>query len=141
MELKQENRWEIKRIGLINFWWYDEEIFEFSEGRMILRGTNGSGKSVTMQSFIPLLLDGKKSPERLDPFGNKSRRIEEYVLGYGNGAKEENTSYLFMEFRKKETGNYVTIGMGLRAKKGQGVKFWGFLIKDRKTYRRRFLSI
>lgn len=130
METKQENRWEIKRIGLINFWWYDEEIFEFSEGRMILRGTNGSGKSVTMQSFIPLLLDGKKSPERLDPFGNKSRKIEDYVLGYGDGAKEENTSYLFMEFRKKETGNYVTIGMGLRAKKGQSVKFWGFLVKD-----------
>ncbi len=130
MEEKQENRWEIKRIGLINFWWYDEEIFEFSEGRMILRGTNGSGKSVTMQSFIPLLLDGKKSPERLDPFGNKSRRIEDYVLGYGDKAKEENTSYLFMEFRKKETGNYITIGMGLRAKRGQSVKFWGFLIKD-----------
>lgn len=126
----QENRWEINRIGLINFWWYDEEIFEFSEGRMILRGTNGSGKSVTMQSFIPLLLDGKKSPERLDPFGNKSRRIEDYVLGYGEKEKEENTSYLFMEFRKKETKNYMTIGMGLRAKKGQGVKFWGFLIKD-----------
>ncbi|MCI9246229.1 MAG: TIGR02680 family protein [Clostridia bacterium] len=126
----QENRWEINRIGLINFWWYDEEIFEFSEGRMILRGTNGSGKSVTMQSFIPLLLDGKKSPERLDPFGNKSRRIEDYVLGYGENEKEENTSYLFMEFQKKETKNYITVGMGLRAKKGQGVKFWGFLIKD-----------
>ena len=42
------------------------------------------GKSVTMQSFIPLLLDGKKTPERLDPFGNKARKIEDYVLGYGD---------------------------------------------------------
>lgn len=130
MEIKNENRWEIKRIGLINYWWYDEEIFEFSEGRMILRGTNGSGKSVTMQSFIPLLLDGRKTPERLDPFGNKSRKIEEYILGYGENIKEENTSYLFMEFGKKETGNYITIGIGLRAKKGQNVSFWGFIIKD-----------
>ena len=126
----EENRWEINKIGLINFWWYDEEEFEFSDGRMILRGTNGSGKSVTMQSFIPLLLDGKKTPERLDPFGNKSRKIEDYVLGYGDNIKEENTSYLYMEFFKKETQNYLTIGMGLSAKKGQPVKFWGFMIKD-----------
>ena len=74
------NRWEINKIGLLNYWWYDEEEFEFQDGRMIIRGTNGSGKSVTMQSFIPLLFDGKKTPDRLDPFGNKARKIEDYVL-------------------------------------------------------------
>ena len=50
-------KWQINRAGLVDFWYYDEETFEFSEGRMLLRGSNGSGKSVTMQSFIPLLLD------------------------------------------------------------------------------------
>ena len=126
----EKNRWEIKKIGLLNYWWYDEEEFEFASGRLILRGTNGSGKSVTMQSFIPLLLDGNKSPERLDPFNTKARKIEDYVLGYGDDIKEENTSYLYMEFYKKETGNYLTIGMGLRGKRNNGVKFWGFIIKD-----------
>ena len=129
-EINQENRWEIKKIGLLNYWWYDEEEFEFADGRLILRGTNGSGKSVTMQSFIPLLLDGNKSPERLDPFNTRARKIEDYILGYGEDIKEENTSYLYMEFCKKETKNYLTIGMGLRAKKNQGVTFWGFLIND-----------
>ncbi len=129
-QIHEKNRWEIKKIGLLNYWWYDEEEFEFSDGRLILRGTNGSGKSVTMQSFIPLLLDGNKSPERLDPFNTKARKIEDYVLGYGNDIKEENTSYLYMEFMKKETKNYLTIGMGLRAKKNNGVNFWGFIIKD-----------
>lgn len=126
----RENRWEIKKIGLLNYWWYDEEKFEFADGRLILRGTNGSGKSVTMQSFIPLLLDGNKSPERLDPFNTRARKIEDYILGYGEDIKEENTSYLYMEFCKKETKNYLTIGMGLRAKKNQGVTFWGFIIND-----------
>lgn len=125
-----DSRWKINKIGLLNYWWYDEEEFEFSEGRMILRGTNGSGKSVTMQSFIPLLLDGKKTPERLDPFGNKARKIEDYVLGYGDNIKEENTSYLYMEFCKKETNQYISIGMGLRGKRGQPINFWGFLIND-----------
>ncbi len=126
----EKNRWEIKKIGLLNYWWYDEEEFEFSEGRLILRGTNGSGKSVTMQSFIPLLLDGNKSPERLDPFNTKARKIEDYILGYGDNIKEENTSYLYMEFCKKGTKQYLSIGMGLKAKKNSGVNFWGFIIKD-----------
>lgn len=130
MQEINQNRWKLNKIGLINYWWYDEEEYNFADGRMILRGTNGSGKSVTMQSFIPLLLDGKKTPERLDPFGNKARKIEDYVLGYGDEVKNENTSYLYMEFCKPETKTYRTIGMGLRGKKGQGVKFWGFIIKD-----------
>ena len=128
--INEKDRWEIKKIGLLNYWWYDEEEFEFSNGRLILRGTNGSGKSVTMQSFIPLLLDGNKSPERLDPFNTKARKIEDYILGYGDNIKEENTSYLYMEFCKKETQKFLTIGMGLRAKKNNGVNFWGFIIKD-----------
>ena len=133
-----ENRWKINKIGLLNYWWYDEEEFDFSDGRMILRGTNGSGKSVTMQSFIPLLLDGKKTPERLDPFGNKARRIEDYVLGYGDDIKEENTSYLYMEFCKPSTQNYITIGMGLRGKRGQPINFWGFLLNDGRRIKKDF---
>ena len=35
-----------------------------------------------------------------------------------------------MEFCKKQTKQYLTIGMGLRAKKNSGVTFWGFLIND-----------
>ena len=54
------NSWRLNRAGLINFWYYDQQEFEFAEGRMLLRGSNGSGKSVTMQSFIPLLLDGNR---------------------------------------------------------------------------------
>lgn len=52
------SKWQINRVGLLDFWYYDEEEFDFLDGRMLLRGANGSGKSVTMQSFIPLLLDG-----------------------------------------------------------------------------------
>lgn len=138
-QLNEKNRWEINKIGLLNYWWYDEEEFKFADGRLILRGTNGSGKSVTMQSFIPLLLDGNKSPERLDPFNTKARKIEDYILGYGEDIKEENTSYLYMEFFKKETKNYLTIGMGLRAKKNSPVSFWGFIIQDGRRIGKDFL--
>lgn len=125
----ETNRWIIQRAGLISFWYYDEEEFTFSDGNLLLRGSNGSGKSVTMQSLIPLLLDGNKSPERLDPFGSKARKLENYLLGE-DGEKDENTGYLYMEFVKPETKNYITIGMGLKAQKGKNLQSWGFSITD-----------
>jgi len=127
---RQDNRWVINRAGLVNFWYYDEETFDFSNGRLLLRGSNGSGKSVTMQSFIPLLLDGNKSPERLDPFGSKARKIENYILGEDENSKEESIGYLFMEFKKKHSDNLATIGMGFKAKRGKPLNSWGFAITD-----------
>lgn len=126
----ENNKWIISRAGLLNFWYYDEEEFKFADGKLLLRGSNGSGKSVTMQSFIPLLLDGNKSPERLDPFGSKSRKIENYLLGDEDSGKDESIGYLYMEFKKKETENYLTIGMGFKAVRGKSIKSWGFSITD-----------
>ena len=44
------SRWQAHRAGLVNFWYYDDEVFQFADGKLLLRGANGSGKSVTMQS-------------------------------------------------------------------------------------------
>lgn len=63
------SKWHMHRMGLIDFWYYTNEEFYFKNGHILLRGSNGSGKSVTMQSFIPILLDGNKNSERLDAFG------------------------------------------------------------------------
>ena len=125
--------YKVNKIGLINFWLYDEETFDFEDGKLLLRGTNGSGKSVTMQSFIPLILDGNKNPSRLDPFGSKDKRIEDYLLGSADSEqKDEATGYLFMEMYNSEIKKYLTLGIGLHAKKGRPTDFWGFVIKDGK---------
>lgn len=123
------SKWIINRIGLVDFWYYDEEEFYFKNGRLLLRGANGSGKSVTMQSFIPLLLDGNKASERLDPFGTKARRLENYLLEEGDG-REERTGYLYMEFKRQESDTFVTIGIGLNAKRGRKLDSWYFTIND-----------
>lgn len=125
------NKWKMNRAGLLNFWYYDEEIFTFSNGKLLLRGSNGSGKSVTMQSFLPVLLDGKTSPDRLDPFGSKARKMEDYLLGEKDIVdREERTGYLFIEFKRKHTDQYITIGIGLQAKRQKQMKFWGFVVTD-----------
>ena len=122
------DRWKMNRIGFVNFWLYDEEDFEFVDGKLLLRGQNASGKSITTQSFIPFVLDGDRTPSRLDPFGSSDRRMEYYFLG--EDGKEESTGYLFLEFKKEESGEYRTIGIGQRAKRGKPMDFWGFVLLD-----------
>lgn len=123
------SRWQANKIGLINFWYYDEQEFPFVKGRMLLRGSNGSGKSVTMQSVVPLLLDGNMSPERLDPFGSRDRKMSSYLLEENDG-REERTGYLYLEFKRKDSGTYLTIGMGIRARRGKPLDKWYFSLTD-----------
>lgn len=123
------SRWQANRIGLVNFWYYDDQEFSFARGRMLLRGSNGSGKSVTMQSIIPLLLDGNMSPERLDPFGSRDRKMSGYLLEE-NDERDERTGYLFLEFRREDSDTFLTIGMGIRARKGKQMDKWYFSITD-----------
>lgn len=128
--VRERDRWQMNRAGILNFWFYEDEEFELADGRLVLRGTNGAGKSVTMQSFIPLVLDGDKHPNRLDPFGSKDRKIEYYLLG----DKEEHTDrtgYLWIEFAHPSKGIFKTIGIGLRARRGASqLGFWGFVLED-----------
>ena len=121
-----ENRWKMNRIGFVNFWFYDNETFELENGKILFRGQNGSGKSITTQSFIPFILDGDRTPSRLDPSGTSDRKMEYYFLG--DGDKEESTGYLYLEFKKEESEEYRTIGIGQTAHRGKPMSFWGFVL-------------
>lgn len=123
-------RWQMNRLGFVNFWVYDVEEFPIYGGRLLLRGANGSGKSITTQSFIPYILDGNRQPSRLDPFGGKERKMDYYLIGNADSEKKESTGYIWLEFAKPESGQYKTIGIGMRAKKGGDFKAWGFCLKD-----------
>ena len=132
------SRWQASRIGLINFWYYDDQEFPFVKGRMLLRGSNGSGKSVTMQSVIPLLLDGNMSPERLDPFGSRDRKMSSYLLEEDDG-RDERTGYLYLEFKRQESDTWLTVGMGIRARRGKPLDKWYFSLTDGRRAGRDFL--
>ncbi|WP_289891404.1 TIGR02680 family protein [Virgibacillus pantothenticus] len=126
-----KNKWQLHRAGLLNFWYYDDEFFEFADGKLLLRGSNGSGKSVTMQSILPVLLDGKKSPDRLDPFGSKARKMEDYLLGEKDIVdRDERTGYLFIEYKRQHTDQYMTTGIGMQARRHKTMNTWYFMITD-----------
>ena len=119
------------RAGLFNFWYYDHEEYFFADGKLLLRGSNGSGKSVTMQSLITVLLDGKIAASRLDPFGSKDRRMEDYLLGEKEIVqRDERTGYLYLEYKRANSDQYITTGIGMKAKRGSNLDFWGFVILD-----------
>ena len=120
----------MNRFGFVNFWVYDSEEFDTCDGKILLRGSNGSGKSITTQSFIPYILDGNHSPYRLDPFGSKDRKMSYYLIGDGERMKDESTGYVWMEFVKPESLQYRTIGIGLHARKNGNMNTWGFCILD-----------
>lgn len=122
-----QERWQMNKLGFVNFWLYDWEEFSLSNGRILLRGENGAGKSVITQSFIPFMLDGDFRPFRLDAFGSKDRKMEYYLLG---DDKEESIAYLYLEFVKPEHRLYRTFVVGLRARRGKSIDFWGFCLSD-----------
>lgn len=123
------SQWHMNRLGLVDFWCYENEEFPFYNGHMLLRGSNGSGKSVTMQSCIPLLLDGNRSSERLDPFGTRSRKMETYLIDE-NSTRDDRTGYLYLEFKREDSELYKTIGMGIHARKNKKLEVWYFVIED-----------
>ena len=123
-------RWRMHRLGFVNFWVYDVQEFILNDGKILLRGANASGKSITTQSFIPYILDGDRQPTRLDPFGGKDRKMDFYLLGSPENGKEESTGYLYLEFIKPKSQQYRTIGIGLHAKKGTKMKTWHFGLLD-----------
>lgn len=123
------SQWHMNKMGLVDFWCYENEELQFEDGHMLLRGSNGSGKSVTLQSFIPLLLDGNKSSERLDTFGTRSRKMDTYLIDE-NSDLEERIGYLYLEFKREDSEIYKTIGMGMKARKNKPMQSWYFVIED-----------
>lgn len=123
------------RIGLIDFWCYTNEEFHFANGKMLLRGNNGSGKSITLQSFIPLLLDGNKNSKRIDPFGEKARRLDDYLLEEPE-QRDDRIGYLYIEFKREDSDVFKTIGMGMHARRGKPLDTWYFVLEDQQRINR-----
>src|SRR5699024_3066248 len=66
-------RYRLERAGIRNVWQYDDQIFDFAEGRLLLRGRNGAGKSKALEILLPFLLDG--DARRLDTTGTSRTRL------------------------------------------------------------------
>jgi uncharacterized protein (TIGR02680 family) len=127
-------RFQPLRAGLCNIWEYDDQELWFHDGRLILRGANEAGKSKALELLMPFLLDADLRPQRLDPFGEKSKDMFWNLVGF-DAEKTSAIGYCWMEFgRVDDNGSpsYVTIGAGLRATRNGGLgKPWYFVTRRR----------
>ena len=126
-------RWQPLRLGLVELFHYDVEEFWFRDGHLLLRGNNGTGKSKVLSLTLPFLLDANLASSRVEPDGERGKRMEWNLLM--NGRHDRRTGYTWIEFgRREESGQEftLTLGCGLRAIAGRpGTDSWYFITDQR----------
>jgi uncharacterized protein (TIGR02680 family) len=117
------------RAGIINMWDYRDEEFSFAGGWLVLRGPNGSGKTKALEVLFPFVLDGRIDPKRLNPFAAEDRTMKSNLLYRGG---ENAVGYVWLEFRHADTGEAITVGIGLHAQRYRDTPIrWHFVADGR----------
>src|SRR5262249_28406188 len=122
------SRWQPMRVGGGNLWEYDEAEFWFADGRLVLRGGNGAGKTKVLELTTLMLLRGEITASVLDPFGSQHRTMRYNLLPTGEGddprdPADAGLGYAWVEFgRRDDTGasRFFVCGMGAGARRGSG---------------------
>ena len=91
------NRWQLHRAGITNVWFYYDTEFDFSGGRLVLRGTNGSGKSRALEMLLPFLFDADR--RRMDATGSGKVQLTDLMKAGAEGASNR-VGYLWVELRR-----------------------------------------
>ncbi|WP_406329478.1 TIGR02680 family protein [Streptomyces sp. NBC_00203] len=107
-------RYRLHRAGIRNVWQYDEQEFSFGDGRLLLRGKNGAGKSKALEMLLPYLLDGDAGA--LDATGTGRTTLPWLML---DGFEQTNRlGYLWVEFARADAQgeqHHLTLGAAIRA--------------------------
>lgn len=106
------DRWRPTRAGIINVWRYYDETFTFHEGRLLLRGPNGTGKSKALELLLPYLFDANLRPHRLSTFGSGDRTMHWNLMGEGSQGATR-VGYVWLEFQRGD--ETFTCGARLQA--------------------------
>ena len=126
-------RWQPLRLGLVELYHYDVEEFWFRDGHLLLRGNNGTGKSKVLSLTLPFLLDANLSASRVEPDGDRGKRMEWNLLM--NKRYERRIGYTWIEFGRRDSSGQaltLTLGCGLRAVAGRpGADPWFFITEQR----------
>ena len=107
-------RWKLHRGGIVNVWQYAVEEFDLSGGRAIFQGTNGSGKSRTLELLLPLCLDGdlrQIGSKGYDTVSMRRLMLDDYTGG------PNRIGYAWIELRRTvgEREEFLTSGIGIKA--------------------------
>lgn len=127
------SRFRPTRAGVVGLWDYRDAAFAFADGRLVLRGANGSGKTKALEVLFPFVLDGRLDPRRLDPFSGENRTMKANLLWRGG---DTGHGYAWLEFATPASADaaprYVTVGVGLQAQRHRpSPRSWFFVADGR----------
>ncbi|MDD7968471.1 TIGR02680 family protein [Actinomycetospora lemnae] len=125
MPADDQQRWKPSRAGILNVYQYQDEVLEFGDGRLLLRGVNGSGKSTAMNMLLPFLLEA--DVRKIDAAGEQRGVLRSWMLSDHDDTQR--TGYLWIEFARGsgEQVEYRTVGCGIRANRSTDrVAVWWF---------------
>lgn len=125
------SRFRLSRAGILNVWQYDEQVFTFADGRMLLRGANGAGKSKTLEMLLPFALDGDKA--RLTA---SAKHHTSLLWLMTDGVEAGNrVGYVWVEFARTTPDGeeeHLTCGVGIRASSSaRSATAWHFATDQR----------
>lgn len=131
MTTQAPDRFRLNRAGILNVWQYDSQEFSFAEGRLLLRGANGAGKSKTLEMLLPFALDGDKS--RLTASAKHHTSLLWLMTdGYDGSGR---IGYVWVEFLRTQPDGKeeaFTCGVGIRASASQrSATAWHFTTNRR----------
>ena len=127
---RHPSRFRLDRAGIHQVWQYDDE-FSFGDGRLLLRGKNGAGKSKALEVLLPFLLDG--DTRRIDASGGGKTSLKWLMLD-GWTAGTNRLGYLWAEFTRVDDEGEprrVTLGAMIRASTSTGEAKAEFFVTTR----------
>lgn len=125
----EHDRWRMNRAGIVNVWFYYDQRFDLSGGRLVLRGSNGSGKSRALEMLLPFVLDADR--RRMDATGSGKVRLEDLMRAGGEG-QPNRLGYVWLELTRTTAAEiaveYLTVGALVRySHSTKEAKAWYFL--------------
>ncbi|MGF1653383.1 MAG: hypothetical protein ACFCUP_08725, partial [Actinomycetales bacterium] len=126
------SRFRLSRAGVLNVWQYDEQVFDFADGRLLLRGANGAGKSKTLELLLPFALDGDSAA--MEASGRRGNQLVWLMTDGVEG--DTRTGYVWVEVSRPRSDGTpgresVTCGVGIRGSaSAKRVDKW-FFVSDR----------
>lgn len=122
-------RFTLMRCGVMSLFHYANQVFEAEDGHLLLRGSNGSGKSTAVELIAPLLFDGNLSAANLST-ADGQRSISYHLLL--DGLYTRRLGYAWVQFASRSvTGQerWVTLALGVKQARDTKHDAW-FLVWD-----------
>ncbi len=129
--VRSTERFRLHRAGVLNVWQYDEQTFTFADGRLLLRGANGAGKSKTLEMLLPFALDGDKA--RITASAKHHTSLLWLMTDGLEGGNR--VGYVWVEFLRMTAAGVqetYTCGVGIRASSSaRTATAWHFVTDQR----------